>query len=50
MASRHDQIAKQIAKREGVKYNRGKGGDFIGKKRAIEVETEDMVKDGLQQL
>ncbi len=33
----HDRIAEQLASKEGVDYNRGKGPDIKGPKRTIEV-------------
>ena len=50
MGSKHDDTAKQIADKEGVDYNQGKGADVISSRRAIEVETADTVQDGLRQL
>lgn len=50
MGKKHDQIAVQIARKEGTKYNRGKGPDVNSPKRAIEVETENTVKDAFRQL
>lgn len=48
--SEHDQTAERLAKKEGTEYNRGQGADVQGNRRAIEVETEATVRDGLRQL
>jgi hypothetical protein len=49
--SKHDEIAKRIAKKEGTEYNEGQGADIKGSKRAIEVAThEDDLKDSMRQL
>lgn len=50
MASKHDETARRLARRDGVDYNRGKGADVIGNRRAIEVETAKTARDGLRQL
>ena len=50
MASKHDETAGRLARREGVNYNRGKGADVIGSRRVIEVETAATAGDGLRQL
>ena len=50
MATNHDRVARQIAKKEGVDYNPGKGADVIGDERVIEVETENTVGEGIRQL
>jgi hypothetical protein len=47
---KHEDTARQIAKREGTGYNRGQGPDINTSRRAIEVETESTIKDGLRQL
>jgi len=46
----HDNVAKRIAKKFGVEYNKGKGPDVSTENEVIEVETADTVKDGLRQL
>ena len=50
MAKTHDKVADQIAGKEGGSYNRGQGPDINTGRRAIEVETENTVNDGLRQL
>ena len=50
MASKHDETARRLARREGVDYNRGRGADVIGSRRVIEVETAATARDGLRQL
>lgn len=50
MSSKHDRVAQRIAQKDGVVYNRGQGPDINSKKRAIEVETAQSVKDGVRQL
>lgn len=49
--SKHDQIAKRIAKKEGTTYNEGQGPDVQGSKRVIEVAThESDLRDSMRQL
>ena len=48
--SKHDQVAGQIARKEGVEYNRGQGADVQSPRRAIEVETAGTVNDASRQL
>ena len=50
MTSQHDKTAMRLARKEGVPYNRGKGADVKGSRRAIEVETARTARDGLRQL
>ena len=50
MATKHDQTAGRIARKEGTDYNRGQGPDVNTSRRAIEVETADTVSDGFRQL
>ena len=50
MASKHDITANRIARNEGVEYNRGQGPDVNSRRRAIEIETADTVRDGFRQL
>ncbi len=50
MGSRHDDVAKGIAKKVGGEYNPGKGVDIVTKKVAIEVETEGTINDAKRQL
>jgi len=50
MTSQHDKTATRLARKEGVPYNRGKGPDVIGSRRAIEVETAETARDGIRQL
>ena len=50
MPSRHDQTASRLARKDGVRYNRGQGPDVVGPRRAIEVETVETAHDGLRQL
>ena len=50
MGQKHDEVARRIAKQEGVPYNPGQGPDVQGRKRIVEVETKGTVKDGLRQL
>jgi len=37
--SKHDEIAKRLAKQQGTDYNQGQGPDIIGPRRVIEVAT-----------
>jgi len=39
--SKHDEIAKRIAKKEGTEYNKGKGPDIKTSQRVIEVATHE---------
>ncbi len=39
--TKHDKIAKNLAKREESFYNKGKGPDIKGARRVIEVVTHD---------
>jgi hypothetical protein len=48
--SKHDQVAKQIAKKEKTQYNKGPGADIKGNKRAIEIETPNTIGDAARQL
>lgn len=48
--SKHDRVARQIAKKEGVKYNLGQGADVQSPRRAIEIETANTVSDASRQL
>lgn len=48
--TKHDRVAKQVAKREGAEYNRGPGADIQSPRRAIEVETPDTLGDAGRQL
>ena len=50
MVSKHDRIAQQIAKKEGVEYNKGAGADIQGKRRAIEIETPNTLGHAARQL
>ncbi len=50
MARKHDIVSKRIAKKERTEYNRGQGPDVNTSTRAIEVESEGTVSDGLRQL
>ena len=50
MTSKHDTTAERLARKEGVEYNRGQGPDVNSARRAIEIETDATVKDGLRQL
>ncbi len=50
MGSRHDDVAKDIAKKVGGKYNPRKGVDIVTKKSAIEVETDRTISDAKRQL
>lgn len=50
MGIQHDKTAKQLAKKNSTTYNAGQGPDVISPGRAIEVETEGTVRDGLRQL
>ena len=45
----HD-VAKDIAKKVGGKYNPRKGVDIVTKKSAIEVETDSTISDAKRQL
>jgi len=48
--SKHDKVAKQIAKRAKTAYNRGPGADIKGPRRAIEVERPQTIGDAARQL
>lgn len=50
MASKHDETARRLARKEGVDYNTGQGADIISSRRVIEVETAATARDGLRQL
>ena len=50
MKSKHNQTAQRLARKEGVDYNKGQGPDVNSPRRAIEVESEGTVRDGLRQL
>ena len=50
MASKHDETARRLARKEGVDYNRGQGADIVSSRRVIEVETAATARDGLRQL
>lgn len=48
--SKHDRVAERLAKKEGVKYNRGQGADIQSSRRIIEVETVNTIGDAAKQL
>ena len=48
--SKHDKVAKQIAKKQNTSYNPGQGPDVQNSRRAIEVETKNSVGDAARQL
>lgn len=48
--SKHDRVARQIARKEGVEYNPGQGADIQSSRRAIEVETAGTISDASRQL
>lgn len=49
--TKHDEIAKIIAKKKGVEYNPGKGVDIKTQAQAIEVEVDTgKFKEGVRQL
>ncbi len=50
MSTKHDEIAKFIAAREGVSYNQGPGPDIKTPHQIIEVETADTITDAARQL
>ena len=51
MPTKHDRVARHLAQKYGVEYNKGKGADVKAPNIAIEVETpESLKKDGLDQL
>ena len=50
MSTTHDKAANRIAKQNNTEYNKGQGPDVNTSRRAIEVETEKTVSDGLRQL
>ncbi|MBU1023182.1 hypothetical protein KKB99_02750 [bacterium] len=39
--TKHDKIAKRLAQKENVEYNKGKGPDIITSRRVIEVAIND---------
>ena len=46
----HKATANRIAKKQGVKYNSGKGVDIKSPRAAVEVETPRTVSSGVRQL
>jgi len=48
--SKHDRVAERLAKKEGVKYNRGQGADIQSSHRAIEVESVNTIGGAARQL
>ena len=50
MVTKHDEVAKRIADKKGVAYNRGQGPDVQTSSQAIEVETESTIADAGRQL
>ena len=48
--SKHDKVARQIAKKQNTTYNQGQGPDVKTSQRAIEVETMRTVGDAARQL
>lgn len=48
--SKHDIVAKEIARKEKTEYNPGQGADIQGARRAIEVETPETIRDAAWQL
>ena len=48
--SKHDKVARQIAKNQNTSYNKGQGPDVKNSRRAIEVETTRTVGDAARQL
>lgn len=48
--SKHDRVARQIARKEKTEYNQGPGADIKGARRAIEVETPRTIGDAARQL
>lgn len=48
--SKHDKVAGRIAKKQGVKYNKGPGADIQGSRRVIEVESPNTIGDAGRQL
>ena len=48
--TKHDRVAKQLAEKKGVDYNRGPGADIQGSRQVIEVETPDTIGDAGRQL
>jgi hypothetical protein len=49
--SKHDIIAERIARKEGSKYNNGKGADVKSSRRVIEVATHvGDLSDSIKQL
>jgi len=48
--SKHDKVAERIARKQGVKYNRGQGVDIQSSRRIIEVESVNTIGDATRQL
>lgn len=48
--SKHDKVAKRIAKQRGAEYNRGPGADIQTPDLAIEVEAPNTIGDAQRQL
>lgn len=48
--SKHDKVARKIAKRENTEYNRGPGADIQTSRRVIEIETPETIGDAARQL
>lgn len=50
MGTSHDSTARRIARKNNTDYNASQGPDVVSAGRAIEIETENTVNDGLRQL
>ena len=48
--TKHDRVARELAEKKGVAYNRGAGADIQGSRQVIEVETPDTIGDAGRQL
>ena len=49
--TKHDKIAKQVAKRKGGEYNPSKGADIVTPQVVIEVEVDQgKLGEGIRQL
>ena len=48
--TKHDRVARELAEKKGVAYNRGAGADIQGSRQVIEVETPETIGDAGRQL
>ncbi len=48
--SKHDDVARRIARKNNTQYNRGKGADVEASGRTIEVESKNSIGEAEEQL